>query len=392
MKSVVVDAEKKLVKVGGGATWADVDSEAAKYGLAAVGGTVNHTGEILFMDYFNVSLLLGLTVFFSGVGGLTVGGGYGWLTPKYGLVIDNLVEAEVVTGHGDILIASESSNPDLFWGIRGAGVNFGPVTSFTFKAYEQKNDVWSGILVFPPPALEALLVAAETWLKTASEDESGIIFVACPPPNFEPMLVFIPFFNGSAEEGKKRFAGIYAVGPVADMTREMPYAEVNTVQNPMTTHGDRKLLKGTAFSKFSPTRLQGQFDRYAELMAKHPEAKGSAFFLELTPHHKVNAVPRSSTAFANRGKWYNVCYTLRWKDAGLDEELRKWAAHQVELVREAEPEDLAGTTAYANYGLGDEKSKDVFHENYQRLTELKAKYDPKLIFNKWFPITPAMKA
>ncbi|KZT53426.1 Glucooligosaccharide oxidase [Calocera cornea HHB12733] len=146
--------------------------------MATVGGTVNHTG----------------------VGGLTVGGGYGWLTPQYGLVIDILEEAELVTASGNILTCNETENTNLFW---GAGHNFGPVTSFTLKVFPRPNPIWSGLLVYPPPLLTPLFDAAAKWAETASADESTIIFMACPPPAFTPRLVIIPFYNGSAEEAKK---------------------------------------------------------------------------------------------------------------------------------------------------------------------------------------------
>jgi FAD/FMN-containing dehydrogenase len=203
------------------------------------------------------------------------------------------------------------------------------------------------------------------------------------------MLILIPFYNGSAVAAKEKFAPFYGAGPVVDMTTEMPYSAVNGVQNPMATAGDRKLFKATAFTKLAPPRFQAMFDAYAQLMHKHPEAKGSAIIVELHPHAKVTAVPTSVTAFANRGPWFNINYSLRWKDAALDSTFRSWAAEQVEAIRKAEPEDLAGTRAYANYGLGDERTRDVFGENYERLAQVKAKYDPNIVFNKWFPITPA---
>ena len=114
---MTVNVEKQLITVGGGAVWADVDQEAAKFGLATVGGTVNHTGQVCRSEsYFNAA---NSVHDYQGVGGLTVGGGFGWLTGKYGLVIDNLVQAEVVTASGDIMTCSETENSDLFWAIRG---------------------------------------------------------------------------------------------------------------------------------------------------------------------------------------------------------------------------------------------------------------------------------
>lgn len=116
MREVTVDADNKTVTAQGGCRWEDVDAALAKYGLAAVGGTVNDTG----------------------IGGLTLGGGYGWLTSQYGLVIDNLLEVEIVLVDGSVVWASETVNEELFFGIRGAGVNFGVVTKFTYKAYDRE--------------------------------------------------------------------------------------------------------------------------------------------------------------------------------------------------------------------------------------------------------------
>ncbi|KZO91093.1 Glucooligosaccharide oxidase [Calocera viscosa TUFC12733] len=371
MNKCIVDLDQKTIKVGGGALWLDVDTEAAKHGMATVGGTVNHTGTMR-------------------VGGLTVGGGYGWLTPRYGLVIDVLQAAEVVTANGDILTCSENENADLFWGIRGAGSNFGPVTSFTLKLFPQPNRIWSGLLVYPPPLLTALFDAAAKWAKTASVDESVMIFMACPPPAFTPMLIALPFYNGSAEEGRKKFAAFYEVGPVADMTHEMPYSEVNALQNPMATYGDRKLFKSTAFTAVKADRFQHIFDNYVKLTDGFPETKAGAIIIELHPFDKVVSIPESTTAFANRGKWYNINCALRWKDAALDKQVRAWASQQVEYLRDEEAKEqgiqLIGRRGYGNYGVGDEKMREIFGDNYDRLTQLKAKYDPGNLFHKWFAI------
>lgn len=370
LAAVSVDTENQLITVGGGAVWEAVDKEAAKYGLATVGGTVNHTG----------------------VGGLTLGGGYGWLTPKYGLVIDNLVKAELVTASGDILICSATENQDLFWAIKGAGSNFGVVTYFVLKAYPQPNPVWSGLVIFTPPQLEAVNKAATTWLQTASVDESAMIFVACPPPAFQPAIALLPFFNGPAEEGRKRFSAFFDVGPVADLTKELPYDDMNSLQNPMATHGDRKILKSACFSQMDDALVQVVFQEYVKLTEAHPETKASAILFELHGHAKLMSVPADSASFANRGPFYNMTMAMRWKEPALDAVVRTWATTLAKSVRAYEDAhttlDLSASRGYSNYGLGDEHVRDVFGTHYDRLAEIKARYDPGMVFKKWFPITP----
>ncbi|KAI0684808.1 FAD-binding domain-containing protein [Cytidiella melzeri] len=373
MNAVAVDTEQSLIKVGGGALWEDVDREAAKHGLATVGGTVSHTGK---------------AVSHSRVGGLTVGGGYGWLTPKYGLVIDNLVEAEVVLANGDVVQCSERENADLFWAIRGAGSNFGPVTTFTFKGYPQTNPCWSGLLVFTPRQLTDLSNAISSWFHDVAENEGGLLVIASPPPAFQPAPVFIPFYNGPVTEAKEKFKALYDVGPVADMTQEMPYEAVNKVQNPMASHGDRKLFKAAAIANVNPDLLSYLFEQYSKLVAEHPDAGQSVIITELYGREKILSVPSSATAFANRDSGLVVNLSLRWKDAGLDKKLHGWATTIANHVKSLQGSTIGKAAGYSNYGLGNERARDMFGENYDRLSELKAKYDPQSVFKKWYPITP----
>ncbi|KAI0092983.1 FAD-binding domain-containing protein [Irpex rosettiformis] len=366
MRTVAVDAEKSLIRVDGGALWEDVDKEAAKYGLATVGGTVNHTG----------------------VGGLTVGGGYGWLTSKYGLVIDNLLEAEVVLANGDIVTCNDNEYADLFWAIRGAGSNFGPVTRFTFRGYPQRNTIWSGLLVFAPSQLTELSNAVESWRQTAGEDENGMLIVASPPPNGQPALVFVPFYNGSLQEGKEKFKAVYDVGPVADMTQEMPYELINSIMNPMTSHGDRKLFKVAVIADVNPNLVSHLFEEYTKLTTEHPDAAQSALIIELHGYRKVVTVPTTATAFSNRGSWYVINLFLRWKEATADKKMYEWATALSDHVKSMQGPTVGKARGYSNYGIGDERSRDIFGENYDRLSELKAKYDPQNVFRKWYPITP----
>jgi FAD/FMN-containing dehydrogenase len=222
MRGVTVDPEKKTLTAEGGALWEDVDLAAAKYGLGAVGGTVNHTG----------------------IGGLTLGGGYGYLSPKYGLVIDNLLEVELVLADGKIVTASENGNQDLFWGARGAGAAFGIATSFVYQAHDQKNDVWGGLLVFPPTQLGEVVAFANHVLEAPQGEKLMMIAFGTPPPAFQPAITAVIFYNGSEEEGKSFYEPLLKLGPLADMTAVMPYHAANTMLNPAMGPGLRRTMKG----------------------------------------------------------------------------------------------------------------------------------------------------
>jgi FAD/FMN-containing dehydrogenase len=154
-----VDPKQQLVYVGGGAIWETVDRATIAHGLATPAGTVNHTG----------------------VGGLTLGGGYGWLSGQHGLVIDNLVQATVVIANGTVVAASASSHPDLFWAIRGGGSNFGVVTEFVFKVYPQRRTVFAGQVIFPPSLLNKLVETTDKWWEKASEREGAMLLFARGP-------------------------------------------------------------------------------------------------------------------------------------------------------------------------------------------------------------------
>ncbi|KAG0161408.1 hypothetical protein PDIDSM_8942 [Penicillium digitatum] len=192
MNQVTVDTEQKTITAQGGATWKEVDETGAAHDLAAVGGTVNHTG----------------------VGGLTLGGGYGWLSGEYGLAIDNLLSATVVLADGRIVTASATENVDLFWGLRGAGYNFGVVADFTYQAHDQKDPVYSGLLGFAPDKLEGIIEALNESLANPDSRFGAICSLTMAPDGSGPMVIVIGFFNGPARKAKKKFARFTALEPV----------------------------------------------------------------------------------------------------------------------------------------------------------------------------------
>lgn len=160
-RSVRVDPENKLAYVGGGATWADVDRETFKYGLAGVAGTVSHTG----------------------VGGLTLGGGFGWLAGQHGLVVDNLAQVTLITADSQILTVNADSHPDLWWGIRGGGCNFGVVTEFVYRVHPQRPTVYGGTVIFAANKLDTLVPATTAWWEKGPHEKEGMMQLVTVGPD-----------------------------------------------------------------------------------------------------------------------------------------------------------------------------------------------------------------
>jgi hypothetical protein len=313
MRKVVVDPEKKTITAQGGALWADVDTAAAEHGLATVGGTVNHTG----------------------IGGLTLGGGYGWLTSARGLAIDNLLEVEFILADGSIVTASETENPDLFWAVRGAGPCFGVATSFTYKAYDQKNQVWAGILIFPPPALAGVIDFANQQLQSDNDNAAMVAGFGAPPPAMQPCILCPVFYNGPEEEAKEFFKPLFELGPIADMTGMKPYPALNAMINPMAAHGGRKSWKGCAFLyPMDPNFAQSVFDDFSAFIQKVPEAAaGTIILLEYFRSRPITKVKLTSTAFANRGDYCNVMIGPKWVTPEADNVCREWSREMAEKFR-----------------------------------------------------------
>lgn len=304
MTKTVVDPASKTVTAQGGATWKEVDEAAAEHGLVTVGGTVNHTG----------------------VGGLTLGGGYGWLSGLYGLTIDNLLSATVVLADGSILTASSTENPDLFWGLRGAGYNFGVVVNFTYQAYEQKNHVFAGLISFPPAKLESVIEGLNASLLSSDSRSGAICILAQPPGAAVPMVNVICFYNGSYDEGSNHFSSLLALEPVMNTLDMIPYSKLNTLQNPMASYGDRKSFKGIFYHPpLDPKFARTVMTDFTAKVQSDSDLLASGILLEFFDMHKICEVPPTATAFASRSVTQNGIITLRWTDPTKDGQHRAWA-------------------------------------------------------------------
>lgn len=312
MNSVIVDPATQRLHVQGGAVWGDVDAAAWEHGLATVGGTVADTG----------------------VGGLTLGGGYGVLSGQRGLVIDNMVGATVVLASGDVVQTSETERPELFWALRGAGQNFGVTTELVLQAYPQ-GDCFMGMLVFAPTAENiSKLVAAVNELHEIKQTADGpqtkargrtmtLLGVVKPPPaGGQTMLLVLVSCNTDEATGRELYKDFISVGPVIDTLGMGPYPQVNK-QVPAIT-GMRSSMKGAAF--VLPLReefVHSILATYEDFTTKCEDAKDSLVAWEL--YDPCVVATSENGAFANRGYHLNSLIMPTWSKSENDAQCRQWA-------------------------------------------------------------------
>ena len=313
MNRVTVDPTNMTVSAEGGCLWKDVDEAASDYGLAAVGGTVNHTG----------------------IGGLTLGGGYGYLTGRFGLVIDNLLSVKLVTADSEIVTASPEERPDLFWAIRGAGASFGAIVEFTYRAHQQRETVWAGMAAFPLDKLSTIVKFANEFAFSANPDASFNFGFTTPPHAPGPMLVTLGFYNGLGVEGKKIFGPLFEAGPVFHNFGPMPYCKVNGLLNESAGHGGRKIIGGAACAApFAPDFYENVKEDLLAFIKEVPAAKETLLVFELVHHGKLREVDGGATAFANRGPYYNAVCMTKWSDPKDDQKCRTFTHRLKEKISE----------------------------------------------------------
>ena len=333
MNAVAVSTADQTVACGGGCRWRDVDAALAAHGLATVGGTFNGTG----------------------VAGLTLGGGYGFLTGQLGLVVDNLAAAEVVLADGRIVACSATAEPDLFWALRGAGHAFGVTTQFVFRAVEKREPVYGGLVVFPPlPGVaEHLVRFANATFATGDPRTALQLGFATMPGDPPQRVVFVcGFHDGPTAEAEAVFAPLVAEGPVPPVLNTlhaMPYVEMNAQLAAATLPGGRRTTKGAIFAPpLAPATFQGALDRFNALAAELPDAQLSGVCLfEFYDPGKLCETRLGAMAFPNRGRHQNCMVSPRW-DGGAqhDERCRQWTRDLVEWMQR---ESGLEVEAYVNY-------------------------------------------
>jgi hypothetical protein len=370
LRKVTVEPDKRLAFAQGGALWSDFNAATMAHGLASPGGVVSHTG----------------------VGGLVVGGGMGYLTGQYGLCIDNLESATVVVASGDIVTASETENADLFWGIRGGGSNFGVVYEFVIRLYPHAGSCFGGFMAFTADKIPGV-VAAYRALEPFRPDMAIMVGVAAPEGT--TLVIVLPFLDTTdEEEGKEYFKDFYALGPVVDITAIRSYEAQNSFMDPMMPHGPRSYLKGFDYQTVTAPLLTLVVNKHDQFLERLGDGfRGGGIFFESYPYNAIIQHASDSTAYANRGAHFNCTISVRWADESMDDWVRDWIHELVADSRDIEAQAMTAEGkektvdgAYVNFCLPGEKVEMAFRENLPKLIEVKRKWDPKGRFDKWFAI------
>ncbi len=361
MKGVRVDPEGKTARAEPGATWGEFDHETQVFGLATTGGLVSTTG----------------------VAGLTLGGGLGWLMGNHGLACDNLISVDVVTADGQFLTASDSQNQDLFWGLRGGGGNFGIATSFEFQLHPV-GPMLGGILIYPLNQATETLVFLDEFTRTTPDELGTFIGFVTSPEGERVMAVFVSY-NGAVEEGELILKPLREFGtPLADMIGPMPYTQVQRMMDEGFPAGRQNYWK----SNFLKGLNSEAIDIIVDHVAKAP-SPFSAVAIEQFGG-AVNRVGMDDTAFNHRNARYNLLIVGIWTDLAAKAENVKWVR---DLWDAMEPYSSGGV--YVNYlgqeaDEGAERIKAAYGpEKYERLVALKNKFDPTNLFRMNQNIKPS---
>ncbi|MER9405081.1 FAD-binding oxidoreductase [Mesorhizobium caraganae] len=358
MKSVRVDVAARRAWVGPGATLVDVDRETQAFGLVVPTG-INST---------------------TGISGLTLGGGFGWITRKFGLTIDNLVSADVVTADGKLLRASQKDNPDLFWALRGGGGNFGVVTAFEFQLHEMGPQVLSGLVVHPFADAEKVLGDYRKALETAPDELTcWVVMRQAPALPFLPtewhgkeVLVLAMCYCGDIQAGEKATQKLRAIGtPIADVVGPNPFTGWQQAFDPLLAPGARNYWKSHDLTGLS----DGAIGATTAAITRLPGPECEIFLGHVGG--VAGRVAADETAFPQRNSHFVMNVHARWREPAMDKACIDWARGIYEATK-----PYAAGTAYVNFMPEDEvdRVEAAYGGNYRRLLEIKQRYDPLNLF------------
>jgi FAD/FMN-containing dehydrogenase len=358
MQGVHVDAQRQRAYAQPGVLLGLLDRETQAYGLATTGGQISHTG----------------------IGGLTLGGGIGWLSRKFGLSCDNLVSTDVVTATGELLTASEDENPELLWGLRGGGGNFGVVTSFEYQLHPL-GLIFGGAALHPADRAEDVLRHVRDVCADAPDElTTYVIFLTAPPAPFvpedlqgKPAVAIGACYAGDLDEGAKVIEPLRAFGPPAvDLFQPMPYPVLQSMFDASAPHSRKYYVKGHNLGELSDELIDVLVERAAALPRPHSELHvgqlGGA----------ISRIDEDATAYSGRNAEWALVAISGWEDEAQKDDHVEWVRGVIDATL---PYAVA---AYVNFlddeGLDRIKFAYGSAEKYERLLALKDRYDPANLF------------
>jgi len=353
MRDVHAEPGPRRARAGGGATWGDFDAETQLFGLATTGGLISDTG----------------------IAGLTLGGGIGWLTRSLGLACDNLVTVDVVTADGHRIKASEKENADLFWGLKGGGGNFGIATSFEFQLHPVGPLLFAGMTVYPLESAQNLLEYFRDFMAEASDELAGLAGITTTPDG-KSALVLVGVYNGDLSDGESALQPLRDFQkPLLDTFAPTPYRKVQTFFDEAAPPGLRYYWKSSFLERLPEDGLATLIEQ-----ARRRPSANSKIFLEFLGG-AFSRFPKEDAVFGHRHSPFNLLITGAWQDKDQDEPNRNWVRDTWQAMK-----PFAAEGVYVNYlgTEGDEGSNRLQAaygpEKYEKLLALKNKYDPTNLF------------
>jgi FAD/FMN-containing dehydrogenase len=368
MKGIRVDPQARTARAEAGVLWGELDRETQLHGLATVGGIVTHTG----------------------IAGLTLGGGIGWLMRKHGATVDNLVSVDLVTADGELLTAGEDENPDLFWGVRGGGGNFGIVTSFEYRLHRVGPIVLAGPIFHPLEDAREVLAFYREFIATAPDELTTIFELGVAPPapflpedvHGKPIVMVGACYAGAPEDGIEVVRPLKEFGtPIVDLLEPKLYTALQSMFDPAVPHGWHRYWKSVEL----PPLTDGAIDTLVEHASAQTSPKSYCIVFQLGG--ALARVGEDETAFTQRDAAHNVNINAVWTEDDVEGERHvAWAREFFSAMQ-----SHAGERVYVNF-LGDEGADRVRQaygaRQYERLAGLKRTYDPTNLFRMNQNISP----
>lgn len=347
MQNIRVDPSRERARVGAGCLWSAVDAETQAFGLATTGGTVSHTG----------------------VAGLTLGGGIGWLGSMYGLTCDNLVSVDLVTASGEYLRVDADEYPDLFWALRGGGGNFGVATSFEFRLHPVGPMIYAGLFAWPVKSARDVLRAYRDFV--AEAPEALTVFAGfISSPEGEPLVALIPGWFGPIGEGESAVAPLRKLQPALDAVQEIPYIAQQQLFDQAAGPGMPRYWKSGYVTDLSDSLI----DVLIEQNEKRPTPESPQLLFRM--HGKMNEIPVSATAFPQRRDGWDYDVIAQWTEPQQAEPCIAWARETWDAV------SPHTDGVYINHLDHDDDARirSAYGPNYDRLVDVKRKYDADNFF------------